>query len=208
MVKIYFDTRALILAGKDEDPDASHEGYETTFATGKEISVQDVWTDHKRYPLGLLCWTSDADALLNEIKQQLLVLPAAGGFVYTKDKNVLLIFRRGKWDLPKGKLDAGESLAECALREVEEETGLAGAQIGQSLPTTYHIYKEKERLVLKESYWYMMLSDTTLPLAPQTEEDIEECRWVHANDLHKYYSNAQPSIIDILKEGSVRLEGQ
>ncbi len=206
MLKIYFDTRALLLATREEAVEASYEGITASITGGADIQVQEVFEDTARYPTGLLCWTNDSEALLNELKRQLLVMRAGGGFVHTPDKKVLLIFRRGKWDLPKGKLDAGESLPDCAVREVAEETGLTVASLGDPLSTTYHIYKEKGELILKESYWYMMRSEAASPLVPQTEEDIEECRWVHANDLHIYFSNAQPSIVDILKEGAAKLE--
>jgi len=51
-----------------------------------------------------------------------------------------MIFRRGKWDLPKGKLDKGETLEQCAVREVREETGLKKIKLQSPLMTTYHTY--------------------------------------------------------------------
>jgi 8-oxo-dGTP pyrophosphatase MutT (NUDIX family) len=68
-----------------------------------------------------------------------LEVPAAGGVVKSNDR-LLFIFRNGKWDLPKGKIDEGENPPEAALREVSEECGIAGQQIKKQLPSTFHIY--------------------------------------------------------------------
>src|SRR5438270_12966986 len=57
----------------------------------------------------------DVPLLLSNFKKQLTVVRAAGGFVYDDDY-ALLIFRRGKWDMAKGKLDDGENLEACAIR--------------------------------------------------------------------------------------------
>ena len=79
---------------------------------------------------------------------------AAGGLVINENDELLMIFRRGKWDLPKGKLDKGESIADCALREVMEETGLQQVKIEKPLGITYHEYFDKRLRndVIKETY--------------------------------------------------------
>src|SRR5215510_275068 len=96
---------------------------------------------------------------------------AAGGLVVNDRDELLMIFRRGKWDLPKGKLDKGESLKDCAIREVEEETGLKNITLGPPLIITYHTYHEGARFILKESHWYKMSVSGQQNLVPQTEED-------------------------------------
>ena len=81
---------------------------------------------------------------LEELKKaffkKFTIVQAAGGMVKNEKNETLLIFRRGKWDLPKGKLDKGESLEECAVREVEEETGLKNVKLVSPLIITYHTY--------------------------------------------------------------------
>jgi 8-oxo-dGTP pyrophosphatase MutT (NUDIX family) len=123
---------------------------------------------------------------------------AAGGLVKNEKKEILLIFRRGKWDLPKGKLDKGETLEDCALREVKEETGLQKVRLIAPLIVTYHTYHEGSRFILKESHWYTMTAAGDQPLVPQVEEDIHEIKWVKTGQLADYSKKAFPSVTDVL----------
>jgi 8-oxo-dGTP pyrophosphatase MutT (NUDIX family) len=104
-------------------------------------------------------------------------LPAGGGLVQQANGKFLLIFRRGYWDLPKGKVDPGETIAEAALREVQEETGLQDLTQGPLILETFHTYRQKEKRYLKHTYWYRMTTTDT-DLIPQAEEDIERAEWV------------------------------
>jgi len=103
---------------------------------------------------------------------------AAGGYVTNAQGQLLVFFRRGSWDLPKGKIDAGETPEHAALREVREETGLQNLTLGAFLGHTWHTYREKDERILKCTWWYRMQTTDT-KVVPQTEEDIEEIRWVH-----------------------------
>ena len=107
-------------------------------------------------------------------------------------------FVRGKWDLPKGKLDKGEKLEECAVREVEEETGLNKVEIISPLTITYHTYHEGTKFILKECHWYTMKVKGEQVLIPQTEEDILEIKWVKASHLKNTVKNTFPSIEDVI----------
>lgn len=120
----------------------------------------------------------DLNQLWKDFRSHYKWLPAAGGLVRNTNLNQLLfIFRRGYWDLPKGKIDAGEDAPTAALREVEEETGVRDLKLLGELPTTYHTYRNrKERRVLKPTYWFEMETKQD-ELVPQTEEDIELATW-------------------------------
>ena len=127
------------------------------------------------------------------------VIKAGGGLVLNTKGEVLLIFRRGSWDLPKGKKEKGEKRKETAIREVQEETGLNQLTILNSLPDTYHTYRTSKERVIKLSYWYLM-ETLDMDLTPQTEEDIEIAKWVNiseleSNSLSPMYGNIQ-SLID------------
>lgn len=124
-------------------------------------------------------------------------ITAAGGIVENEERKILFQFRRGKWDLPKGKLDEGETLEECAIREVEEETGLKNIELGELIDVTLHYYTENGKPIEKETHWFAMKVSGEQELTPQVEEDITELRWVAENELEDYLSNSFDNIVQI-----------
>jgi 8-oxo-dGTP pyrophosphatase MutT (NUDIX family) len=142
---------------------------------------------------------TDLPALQHAFYKKFTLIQAAGGLVTNEANEILMIHRRGKWDLPKGKLDAGETLAECAVREVEEETGLRNIELIAPLITTYHTYHEGSHFILKESYWYTMHVTGKQQLVPQTAEDIHDIKWVNKSELETYKNNSFPSVADVLQ---------
>jgi 8-oxo-dGTP pyrophosphatase MutT (NUDIX family) len=141
----------------------------------------------------------DLPALKKAFYKKFTIIQAGGGLVQNENNEVLLIHRRGFWDLPKGKLDKGETLEECAVREVEEETGLSNIQLLAPLQVTHHTYHEGTKFILKESHWFSMKVNGTQDLVPQTEEDIHDIKWVHPADLAPYLREAFPSVKDVLQ---------
>ena len=125
----------------------------------------------------VILFSPDLPRLIADFEGRFKVIEAAGGLVRNASGEGLFIFRRGHWDLPKGKIDPGETKKQAAVREVQEETGIGQIELGKRLTTTYHTYRNrKNKRVLKRTYWYRMTTtDTTL--IPQTEEDIETARW-------------------------------
>lgn len=126
-------------------------------------------------------------------------ITAAGGLVLNENGYLLMIFRRGKWDLPKGKVDKGESLEACALREVSEETGLQTLRILHNLPVTYHTYDMFGKHMLKDTHWFLMQAPGDQQLTPQTEEDIETIQWVAPGAVKEKLENTYPSVREIIK---------
>ena len=142
----------------------------------------------------------DLGELKKAFYKKFTIVIAAGGLVLNEKKKILMIFRRGKWDLPKGKLDKGETLEECAVREVEEETGLQQVKLLSPLVITYHTYHEGARFILKESHWYNMKVSGEQKLVPQTEEGIHEIKWVTNKEAQNLFQECYPSVIDVIKE--------
>ena len=140
----------------------------------------------------------DLEKLKKAFFKHFTLVKAAGGLVDNADEETLMIFRRGKWDLPKGKLDTGETLEQCALREVQEETGLKEIELGNKLTTTYHTYVEFGKHILKESHWYRMHSAGNGKLIPQTEEDITDIKWVKKTEMKKLLKNSFQTIRDVV----------
>jgi 8-oxo-dGTP pyrophosphatase MutT (NUDIX family) len=139
-------------------------------------------------------------------KNKRMLIRAAGGLVLNENGEVLFMFRRGKWDLPKGKLDPGESLEECALREVEEETGLGHLTLEKFLLITEHDYEEKGTAIRKETHWYLMRANGDQPLVPQEEEDISDLKWLGTPEFRIVENNTYPSILDVLKAGGFKIK--
>ncbi|MEO8721563.1 MAG: NUDIX domain-containing protein [Ginsengibacter sp.] len=144
--------------------------------------------------------SKDLEKLKAQFFNRFNLIKAAGGLIKNKNDEILLIFRRGKWDLPKGKLDEGETIEQCAKREVEEETGLKNVEIVQDLGITYHTYVLFGKHNLKECHWYEMRASGNEQIIPQTEEDITKILWVKKEYLGNYFLNSFPTIISILKQ--------
>jgi len=127
---------------------------------------------------------------------------AAGGLVTNDNGELLMIFRRGKWDLPKGKLDEGESIENCALREVKEETGLQNVSVVKFMSLTYHEYFDPhlKQDVIKETHWFEMYTPNDQSLLPQYEEDIEKIEWVNKKSMQEKLSNSYPNIVEIIEK--------
>jgi 8-oxo-dGTP pyrophosphatase MutT (NUDIX family) len=134
-------------------------------------------------------------------KENRILIKAGGGLVINEKCEVLFIFRRGKWDLPKGKLDPGESLESCALREVIEETGVGQLEIIRFLLVTEHEFVESGQVILKETHWWLMKTNGSQPLIPQTEEDITELKWIGPSDFKIVQQNTYTGILEVLRAG-------
>ena len=124
------------------------------------------------------------------------MLFTGGGLVRNANNDVLLIYRYDHWDLPKGKQEAGENIADTAIREVEEECGIENVKIDDFLTETYHCYCMNGRLIMKRNFWYQMFCDAST-LVPQTAEDIEKAEFVPIDKLPEYLSSMYASIREV-----------
>lgn len=134
-----------------------------------------------------------------EIIEHFPLIEAAGGLVIDKNQNILFIFRNGKWDLPKGKVEDGENIRDAAMREVEEECGISGLAIIEKLPPTYHTYTLKNQRVLKITHWYTMTSSNCNDLRPQVSENITDIKWLKREDLPMVFANTYGSIVETIQ---------
>ncbi len=125
------------------------------------------------------------------------IIKAGGGLILNENEDILMIYRRGKWDLPKGKLDEGETIEQCAVREVQEECGLGEVWIGRELCTTTHFYEMNDTEVKKLTTWYLMLAPNAQELKPQSEEDIEKCEWVSNQRAKELLEDSYPTIREV-----------
>jgi len=140
------------------------------------------------------------------IRKPFKISKAAGGVVVKDGKN-LLIFRRGKWDLPKGKLDEGESSRKAAAREVEEETGVR-VLVGERICTTWHAYTLDGNRILKRTKWYRMSVTDDSRMAPQEDEDIEKVVWLNRRDTQMALTNSFSSIRYVIESAGKEVVNQ
>lgn len=143
--------------------------------------------------------TPNPEHLFKKIRKSLILIKAAGGLVENPEGKYLFIFRRGKWDLPKGKVDEGEKVRTAAVREVEEECGIRVDTVSGKICDTWHIYKQDGRLILKKTYWYKMELSSNQELIPQLEEDITEARWLGKDEFPLVRQNTFPLILDVIR---------
>jgi 8-oxo-dGTP pyrophosphatase MutT (NUDIX family) len=198
MYKIYINNSSLVLKNSKDVTHSETAKYILKYP-GKKKFLHNYIDKLEKLPINteIVLHHHDLQELWDTFVGLYKVIEAAGGVVYN-DNKILSIFRRGNWDLPKGKIEKGESKNEAAVREVQEETGIKQIEIQELITTTYHTYVLKEKRVLKVSYWYKMKTEE-INLIPQTEEDIEIAEWKTKEDLmaqEHIYSN----IIDILGE--------
>lgn len=158
--------------------------------------------EHLKQPrsLGVIIEDISMDALIKELNATFEPIEAAGGVVSNPDGGVLMIYRRGKWDLPKGKRDDGEGIEACAEREVIEETGLPKLTMGEKICETYHVYAQNGVELLKTTHWFKMHSKKAYELTPQKEENILEARWVAEKKIGNYMPQSYDAIKEILLE--------
>lgn len=197
MYKVFFNDRAIYLT--DDFSKTFQERYGLFFKYKDEGDLEEIIDIYSKLTTikSLFLFHYDIDHLREDFRKCFYSIDAAGGVVRNSKNEFLFIYRRDKWDLPKGKVDKDENYQQAALREVMEETGLKNLQIKKPLLSTYHTYPYKKGLALKKTYWFEMEHSGREIAVPETEEDITEVRWFKAEDLHIPLADTYALIKDI-----------
>lgn len=140
--------------------------------------------------------TEKKKKLILHLKDQFKIVKAGGGLVI-KDGKLLMIYRLGMWDLPKGKLNKKEDPQEGALREVEEECNIQVRAV-RTLPKTWHSYAYKGNKILKRTSWYLMECLDDSLMKPQAEEFIEEVKFMSPEEVEAILPQAYASIAFVI----------
>lgn len=148
----------------------------------------------------MVIWGSEPDAIWRDFKDLFRLIEAAGGVVFNPLQNLLMIYRLGRWDLPKGKIETGEIPAVAAIREVQEECGIEALEIERELAPTFHTYRLAGELILKKTHWFVMKHQGADPLIPQTEEDIAEACWCNRAQVEQNLKNTYGNIKLLLRQ--------
>ena len=195
MYRIYINQTALIITESTHLPIGN---YQQIDAEGFEFIQFYQRLKHEKTSELFVLLTSNAKRLFNQIKLSLKIIKAAGGVVRSEENKFLFIFRKGVWDLPKGKIEKGEKKKIAAVREVEEECGIVISSVGARICKTYHVYEMYGEVILKKTSWYSMEAANSQALIPQLEEDITEVRWIAPGDFSVVKENTYPLILDVM----------
>jgi ADP-ribose pyrophosphatase YjhB (NUDIX family) len=205
--KIYFNNKPLILTNDRRHYIEAHpiaEGYLAftgSFPRNFRLAFEHL---NKFTSLGAIIEDISEKSLEEELFAMYEPIDAAGGVVMNEAEDILMIYRRGKWDLPKGKRDDGEDIGYCALREVTEETGLHELKIDDKICDTFHVYSQNGQNLLKCTTWYKMQGTSKETLVPQKEENILEARWIPKKELGPIVYKSYEAIREVLTEAGLK----
>lgn len=201
--KIYFSNKPLVLTAEAESYKKEHA------AANGYLCLHGAFPRNFRMAINYLNGPGTIGAIIEDISPAALQeelhkiyepIDAAGGVVEDEKGRVLMMYRHGRWDLPKGKRDPGESLEDCALREVQEETGLQELDLRYKVGDTYHIYSQNGQKLLKKTTWYAMAGHSEGKLFPQFSEGITDLRWVAQGDLGPLIFKSYEAVREVLLE--------
>lgn len=198
MYKVFINNKSIVLTDR-RIPDAIGENQlYLDYDDFEELYYTLNLLENSSHLQSVVFYHADLELLWADFRAHFREIDAGGGLVRNDNYEFLLIYRKGKWDLPKGKIEEGETPEMGAVREVEEECGASGLKLGAQLPATYHIYEQDGVRFLKKTFWYGMTSDQE-EFVPQTEEDIEKVEWMRLNRAVVEALDTYPNIRLILK---------
>ena len=143
---------------------------------------------------GVYLYTNSLESAWQDLKSEFIIITAGGGLVLNENQETLFIYRGFKWDLPKGRIEKGESIEETAVREVEEECGIKEVSIAKFLVTTYHLFLHGNDYRLKETHWYLMNTTYKGMLIPQEEEGITEVCFKNKDEAEEALADTYANI--------------
>lgn len=196
MYSIYFNNRKLSVCPLKEN--TNYNSNAVVYYNSNDLNTKQLPEFMESNPkinlLVLPVEENKIDCVFEKICSEFNQINAGGGLVRNLAGEYLLIFRNGKWDLPKGKQEAGEDIKVTAVREVEEECGIDSLELGNLLCVTHHTYRMNGEFMLKHTFWYNMEYKGDATLKPQTEENIEMCKWVKGEEIAELVKDTYPSI--------------
>lgn len=189
MYKVFVNDIPIILSTK-EDFGENYTNYPLKTVRFKKVVKQIL----KGNLLYVNLFHPDETKLLKLLFKKIKVVTAAGGLVVNQHKEILFIYRNKRWDLPKGKTEKRETIESSAIREVEEETGVQDLEITRFITKTYHVFRRKGKLRLKETYWYEMYTEFDGELIPELSEGIKKAKWKDYKKVQKALKKSYANI--------------
>jgi|ERR1035437_2668233 ADP-ribose pyrophosphatase YjhB (NUDIX family) len=197
MYKVFSGEKCIMISGKEVKED------EKDVKVIYFKSAEELHREYKQFVrsagLKKLIIVGDEKIVLKVFRSLFSYIKAAGGLVKNEKDELLMIYRNGHWDLPKGKMEKGETPDETAIREVEEECGVKKLKIVRPLTSSYHIFFKDNKECIKRSYWFEMTCKDSSKPVPQAEEGIKEAKWMSREEVKKIANKVYPSLQEILK---------
>ena len=197
MYKVFINDRSLILTDDYADYTSAYDTIFITYAS--EDAFFELIELLRDSPVlkSVVVFHEKLDDLWNIFCKKFTLISAAGGIVQNKDR-ILFIYKNNHWDLPKGKMENGESSEKAALREVKEECGLKQLSLKGPHAITYYLFNEKGNTLLKKTEWFLMTSPDEGPLIGDKKEGITDVKWMDKNSWKSDQQNSFPSVINML----------
>lgn len=195
MYKVFSGKKCVVISSegvKESDKNAKIISFKSSEELHREYKIFS-----KQSKLKKLIIIGDEEKIWKVFRSLFTYIESSGGVVKNEKGNLLMIYRNRHWDLPKGKMEKGESPAMTAIREVEEECGVKHLRIVKQLPTTHHIFFLKNAC-LKRTYWYEMICKDSAKPKPQAEEGIKEAKWMSKEEVKKNSGKVFSSLKEIL----------
>lgn len=193
MITIYFTDNSLTFAPEDYTPKAGE-----TLLTESEVTSANL-DNLFDFCNSIVVLSADWDAAFRRFASRFVAVEAAGGIVENELGEMLLIYRRERWDLPKGHIDAGEDALSAAIREIAEETGVVGLNFVAQIGNTLHAYNVYGKWELKLTHWFAFSCHSS-STTPQTDEDIVLAVWADREKTVECMTNSYPTIREIVYE--------
>ncbi len=200
MKQVYYADKVIIFTSDYQ----TSEGKTLFVPEGGEVSVDRLLKalDDTRT---LTVYSPDIKEVFSGFCRQFTRVDAAGGAVVSADGRILMMCRRGFWDLPKGHREPGEEVRNCALREVVEECGIDPLliEVGGEIARTLHFYwyAPAGRWEMKLTVWYRMTySGDPLDVTPQAEEDITDIEWLSPPEAERHAKESYKTIQEVIEK--------
>lgn len=199
MYKVFFNEKTVLLTDDFIRNFRVKDGLFYKYSNIDELEeLLSLFWEIKRFHT-LFIYHHDLDQLIELFKSCFKLIYAGGGLIRNSQGRYLVMKRRGKWDLPKGKVNKGETIEAAAIREATEETGLTGLVVISPMLSTYHTYYIEEKPVLKRTTWFEMLYPGHDDPVPEIDEDITEIVWVRKEEIPSLVENTYLSIADVFR---------
>ena len=202
MYKIFLNDRVVAIASQ-----VPEFAVETEIIQTEGFTIGDIknWvSEFHQKNINTVLLHAHPEAMMTNLFIPAFKLITAAGGVVIRDSKLLFIFRNEKWDLPKGKIDNGETPEQAAIREVTEECGITGHTIVRQLPPTFHIYQspytnDLGKWILKKTFWFEMNYSGAENGTPETGENITEIRWFGREELQEVLQNTYKNLEQIIR---------